>query len=160
MADWIDWDAIKNEYLTTKTSYRKLADKYGVNKDTIWKKGKEEDWDGQRRQHSDNVQTKMLEADTEQKVSGAKKLNEAAEMLLSIAVEQMRARNPMKMSTQEMKHISGVLRDVKETLMIKSDADRREQEARIANLQKQAEKEEQNHDVTITIAGGDPSWQS
>lgn len=160
MADWIDWDAIKNEYLTTKTSYRKLADKYGVNKDTIWKKGKDEDWDGQRRRHSDNVQTKMLEADTEQKISGAKKLNEAAEMLLGIAVAQMQARNPMEMSTQEMKHISGVLRDVKETLMIKSDADRREQEARIANLQKQAEKEEQNHDVTITIAGGDPLWQT
>ena len=155
-----DWQAIKTEYITTQTSYRKLAEKYGLNKDTIWKKAKDEDWDRQRRQHSDNVQTKMLEADTEQKVSGAKKLNEAAEMLLSIAVEQMKARDPMEMSTQEMKHISGVLRDVKETLMIKSDADRREQEARIANLQKQAEKEEQNHDVTITIAGGDPSWQS
>ena len=37
----------------------------------------------------------------------------------------------------------------------------REQEARIANLRKQVEKEEnQSRDVTITIAGGDPSWQS
>jgi hypothetical protein len=155
-----DWQEIKNEFITKRTSFRKLAEKYGLNKDTIWKKAKDEDWDRQRRQHLDNVQTELLSSDIEQKVSGAKKLNEAAEMLLNIAVEQMRTRNPMEMSTQEMKHISGVLRDVKETLMIKSDADRREQEARIANLRKQAEKEEQNHDVTITIAGGDPSWQS
>ena len=60
-----------------------------------------------------------------------------------------------------MKHISGVLKDIKEVQMIRSDADMREQEARIANLRKQAEKEENhNRDVTITIAGGDPSWQS
>lgn len=160
MADWIDWDAIRNEYLTVKTSYRKLADKYGIHYKTIADKGKDEGWKELRSQHSHNILTKMLECDTEQKVSGAKKLNEAAEMLLSIAVEQMKARDPMEMSTQEMKHISGVLRDVKETMMIKSDADRREQEARIANLRKQAEKEEQNQDVTITIEGGDPSWQS
>ena len=63
--------------------------------------------------------------------------------------------------TQSMKHISGVLKDIKEVQMIRSDADMREQEARIANLRKQAEKEENtNKDVTITIEGGDPKWQS
>ena len=158
-----DWQAIRNEYITAspKTSYRKLAEKYGVNKDTIWQKGKEEDWDGQRRQHSDKTQTKILEADTAQKVSRAEKLNKATEMLLGIAVAKMENRDPMEMDTQEMKHISGVLKDIKEILMIKSEADMREQEARIANLRKQAEKEEnQNRDVTITIEGGDPSWQS
>ena len=156
-----DWQAIKNEFITSKTSFRKLAEKYGLNKDTIWKKAKEEDWDGQRRQHIDNVQTELLSSDIEQKVSRAEKLNEAADMLLGIAVAQMKGRDPMEMSTQEMKHISGVLRDVKETLMIKSDADRREQEARIKNLQKQAEKDDhQDKDVTITISGGDPLWQS
>jgi predicted xylose isomerase-like sugar epimerase len=48
----------------------------------------------------------------------------------------------MDMDTQGMKHISGVLKDVKEIYMVKSDADMREQEARIKNLQKQAEKDE------------------
>ena len=63
--------------------------------------------------------------------------------------------------TQSMKHISGVLKDIKEVQMIRSDADMREQEARIANLRKQAEKEENtSKDVTITIEGGDPKWQS
>lgn len=125
-----DWQAIRNEYITAspKTSYRKLAEKYGVNKDTIWQKGKEEDWDGQRRQHADKTQTKMLEADTAQKVSRAEKLNEATEMLLGIAVAQMQARDPVEMDTQEMKHISGVLKDIKEIQMIRSQKDLDEQD--------------------------------
>ena len=149
-----DWQAIRNEYITAspKTSYRKLAEKYGVNKDTIWQKGKEEDWDGQRRQHADKTQTKMLEADTAQKVSRAEKLNEATEMLLGIAVAQMQARDPVEMDTQEMKHISGVLKDIKEIQMIRSQKDLDEQDARIAKLRREAEKEEnQDWDVTITI---------
>jgi hypothetical protein len=51
-----------------------------------------------------------------------------------------------------MKHISGVLKDIKEIQMIRSEADMREQEARIANLRKQAESEKQDNDIKVTIA--------
>ena len=150
-----DWQAIRSEYITAspKTSYRKLAEKYGVNKDTIWQKGKEEDWDGQRRQHADKTQTKMLEADTAQKVSRAEKLNEATEMLLGIAVAQMQARDPMEIDTQEMKHISGVLKDIKEILMIKSPKDLEEQDARIKKLQKELEQSDEKPVITVTLDG-------
>lgn len=37
-----DWSKIKTEYITTDTSYRKLAEKYGINKDTIYAKAKKE----------------------------------------------------------------------------------------------------------------------
>lgn len=40
----IDWLSIKNEYVNTNTSYRKLAQKYGVNKDTIAKRAQSENW--------------------------------------------------------------------------------------------------------------------
>lgn len=158
-----DWQSIKSEYITAsqKPSYRELAKKYGLNKDTIWKKAKDEDWDEQRRQHIDATQTKILMSDIEQKVSSAEKLNEATEMLLGNVVSLMKSREPDGLDTQEMKHISGVLKDVKEILMIKSKKDLDEQDARIAKLRREAEKEEnQSRDVTITIAGGDPSWQS
>ena len=153
----VNWQAIRNEYITAspKTSYRKLAEKYGVNKDTIWQKGKEEDWDGQRRQHADKTQTKMLEADTAQKVSRAEKLNEATDMLLGIAVAQMQARDPMEIDTQEMKHISGVLKDIKEILMIKSQKDLEEQDARIAKLRKEAESDSANTEPIKVIIEGD-----
>jgi C4-type Zn-finger protein len=67
----------------------------------------------------------------------------------------------MEINTQSMKNLSGVLKDIKEILMVRSDADMREQEARIAKLKKEAEKEEHGSgDVTVVIEGGDPSWQS
>ena len=62
---------------------------------------------------------------------------------------------------QGLKQIAAALKDIEDVQMLKSELDQREQEARIANLRKQAEKEEnQSRDVTITIAGGDPLWQS
>lgn len=154
MANWQD---IKTEYITApqKPSYRKLSEKYGLNKDTIWKKAKEEDWDEQRRQHIDKAQTKILVSDIKQKVSRAEKLNEAADMLLENVMGLMRSRSPEDMDTQEMKHISGVLKDVKEILMIKSQKDLEEQDARIAKLRKDAEKDSnEKPSITITLEGG------
>ena len=97
----------------------------------------------------------MLESDTAQKVSRAEKLNDATEMLLKIAVAQMQARDPMEIDTQEMKHISGVLKDIKEILMIKSAKDLEEQDARIAKLRKEAESDEANREpVRVIIEDG------
>ena len=155
-----DWQKIKTEYITTKTSYRKLAEKYGVHYKSIADKGKREDWEGLRSQHSHNTLTKILECDTQQKVSRAEKLNEAADLLLERVVALVSNGDPLDMDTQGMKHISGVLKDLKEVYMVKSQKDLEEQDARIAKLRKEAEKEEQNQDVMITIEGGDPTWQS
>ena len=39
-----DWLKIKTEYITTDTSYRKLAEKYGVHYQTICSRSKAEGW--------------------------------------------------------------------------------------------------------------------
>jgi DNA polymerase III delta prime subunit len=91
---------------------------------------------------NDMVEDEKEEADTEQKVSIAEKLNEATDMLLGIAVAQMKARDPMEMDVQEMKDISVVFKNVKDILGIKSKKDLEEQDARIAKLRKEAEREE------------------
>ena len=155
-----DWQTIKTEYITTRTSYRKLAEKYGVHYKSIADKGKKENWEGLRSQHSHNTLTKILECDTEQKVSRAEKLNQAADILLERVVTMVSNGDPLDMDTQGMKHISGVLKDLKEIYMVKSQKDLEEQDARIAKLRREAEKEEQNTDVTIVIEGGDAAWQS
>lgn len=160
MADW-NWDAIKTEYITnSKTSFRKLSDKYGPHKDTIWRKAKDECWDEMRRQHTDNTQTEILKADTEQKVSIAEKLNEATDMLLDNVVAQMKSREPVGMDIQEMKDVSVVLKNVKDILGIKSKKDLEEQDARIAKLRKDAEEEKDgNTEVVITFGSeGKKEW--
>ena len=145
MADWQD---IKTEYITTKTSFRKLADKHGINKDTIWKKAKDEGWEDLRRQHIDNIQTKILDADTEQKVDRAVRLMAVADKLLVKVEQWVEMGDPI--SATSIKYLSDAIKNIKEVQMIRTAEDIEEQKARIAKLQKEAEKEERN-DNTIVI---------
>jgi transposase-like protein len=156
-----DWNKIKTEYITTDTSYRKLAEKHGVGESTLFTRASKEKWVEQKEQHQSKTVAKTLDAISKKQVDRATRLITVADKLLNKVESLIESDDKVLLDTQGMKHISGVLKDIKEVQMIKSDADLREQEARIANLRKQAEKEEnQNKDVTIVIEGGDPSWQS
>ena len=52
-----------------------------------------------------------------------------------------------------IKAIASALRDIKEIQMLKSDLDQKEQEARIAKLQKDAVVEDKSTEITITFGG-------
>ena len=155
-----DWQAIKTEYITTQISYRALEKKYGINYKVIADKGKKEGWSQLRSQHKDKTLTKTLDAVSKKQVDRAAKLISVADLLLNKVQSIVEDHPELLVNTQSIKNLSGVLKDIKDIQMIRSDADMREQEARIANLRKQAEKEETSKDVTITIEGGDPLWQS
>ena len=153
-----DWQAIKTEYITSNISYRALEKKYGINYKVIADKGKAEGWKELRSQHTHNTLTKILESDTQQKVSRAERLQSVTDKVLNMIEAYVDASDPTEMDTQSMKHISGALLDIKN--LQRAGKALEEQDARIAKLRKEAEKEEQGtRDVTITIAGGDPSWQ-
>ena len=156
-----DWKAIKTEYLTTDTSYRKLAQKYGVGYSVIGEKARLEGWVEQREQYRNKTLTKTMNAISKHQVDRAANLISVADLLLAKVKSLVEMDAEVLCDTQSLKHISGVLKDIKEIQMIRSDADMREQDARIAKLRKEAEKEEkETREVTITIEGGDPSWQS
>ena len=150
MADWQD---IKTEYITTKTSFRKLADKYGLHKDTIWKKAKDEGWEDLRRQHIDSTQTKILDADTEKKVDRAVRLMTVADKLLEKVEQWVEMGEPI--SATSIKNLSDAIKNIKEVQMIRTDEDIEEQKARIAKLRKEAEQEDQaNKEIKVTMDGG------
>ena len=155
-----DWNKIKTEYITTNTSYRKLAEKHGISYQAICRRSQAEQWSEQREQHMNKTVTRTLDAISKKQVDRAANLISVSDLLLTKVKDLLEANAEVLADTQSMKHISGVLKDIKEIQMIKSDADLREQEARIKKLQKEAEQEEASKDVTITIEGGDPSWQS
>ena len=52
-----------------------------------------------------------------------------------------------------LKQLTGVLKDLKDVLMLRSDADIREQEARIRRIQKELEREE-TQSIRVTLEGG------
>lgn len=146
-----DWKRIEAEYITTETSYRKLAQKYGLNQATIAQRAKAEDWVGKRKRQASTTQAKIIGAVEGQKVNRAVRLQRVADKLLDKV--EMILDEPGGVASGSLRNISATLRDIKEIQMIRSELDVKEQEARIANLQKQAEKDERNASVTVTLEG-------
>lgn len=145
-----DWKAIKTEYITTNTSYRKLAEKYGISYQTICAKSKSEHWLEQREQHTNKTVTKTLERISEQQADRASRLQSVTERLLEKVERLMDMDDKMLedsggetciLGAKGMRSLSGVLKDIKDIQGVKSEADIQEQEARIAKLRREAEKD-------------------
>ena len=150
-----DWQKIKTEYITTDTSYRELSQKYGVHYTNIAKRAKKEDWQQQRQQQANTTQTKMIQAVERRKVDRAAKLLDVSDLLLQKVRERVEALDAIEMGSQEFRHLSATIKDIKEIQMIRSDADIKEQEARIAKLQREAQAEEANKEpIRVIIDDG------
>lgn len=135
-----DWNKIKTEYITTDTSYRKLAEKYGVGESTLFARASKEKWVEQKEQHQSITVAKTLDAISDKEINRATRLMTVSDKLLNKVEQLVDQEGPI--SANAIKNISDALKNLKEVQMIRSDADMREQEARIANLRKQAEKDE------------------
>lgn len=146
-----DWKKIEAEYITTETSYRKLAQKYGLNQATIAQKAKAEDWVGKRKRQASTTQAKIISAVEDEKVNRAVRLQNVADKLLD-KVEVL-ADGDGSITAAGLKNLSEVLKNLKDVQMICSEADMREQEARIRNLEKQAQKEDDNKSIVVTLEG-------
>ena len=146
-----DWQKIRAEYITTDISYRKLAEKYGLDQATIARKAKKEDWVSKRQHHADKTQAKILTADTQRKVDRVGRLMTVADKLLKKVEQAVDQEGPM--SANAIKNLSDALKNIRETQMIRSEADMREQEARIRNLEKQAQAEDTDKEIKVTIEG-------
>ena len=153
----INWNAIRTDYITSTLSYRDLEAKYGVCYRQIAKKGKAEGWGSQRSQHNAKVVTKILDDDIEQKVSSIERLETVADKVLTKVEAYIDACDPTAIDTQSMKHITGVLKDIKDVMRNRKDL--KEQDARIKKLQKEAEQEDTNTEVVITFGSeGKKQW--
>lgn len=148
-----DWARIKTEYITTNISYRELSQKYGVHYTNIAKRASKEGWQHQRQQQATKTQTKMQQLVERRKIDRAAKLLDVSDLLLQKVMERVEALDALDMGSQEFRHLSATIKDLKEIQMIRSDADIREQEARIANLRRQAEAEENDREIKVTIDG-------
>ena len=152
-----DWQAIKTEYITTDTSYRKLAQKYGINVTTIAKTAGAEGWVEQRKQYANKTQAKTLEKISQQEANRAAKIHSVADKLL-LKIETLVDRPGMM--PKDVRALVAAVKDLKEIQGVKSDLDEKEQRARIANLRKQADKEDDNKEPIRVIIGDDLSEYS
>ena len=152
MADW-DKAAAKLEYITTGTSYRKLAQKYGVSYVQIGNVGREEKWVELRKQHLNNTLTKTVAAVEDAKAERAKKVQDVADKLLH-KIEAMVDRPGMM--PKDIRSLVAAVKDLKEIQGVKSELDEKEQKARIANLEKQANKDDSGAGGPTLVVEGLP----
>ena len=154
-----DWARIKTEYITTETSYRKLAQKYGLNQATIAQKAKAEDWVGKRKQQASTTQAKILEKDIAKKVDRAARLMTVSDKLLDKVEKILDDDKPITASAA--KNLGDAIKSIKDTQMVRTPEDIEEQKARIDKLRRDAHKDDDdgNRTVIVTIEGGDGVWQ-
>ena len=127
-----DWKKIKTEYITTDTSYRKLAQKYGVNVTNIAKKASSENWVEQRKQYANETQTKTLQKIIQHEATRAAKIHSVADKLL-LKIEAM-VESDEPLDTKGIRSLTAAVKDLKEIQSVRSELDKQEQEARIAAL--------------------------
>ena len=153
-----NWQKIKSEYITKGTSYRKLSEKYGLSYRAIADKGNSEGWVELRNQYLIKTTSDIVEAVGKHEASRASRLQTVADKVLDMLEAYIEASDPTSIDTQSMKHISGVLKDIKE--VHRSHKDLEEQDARIAKLRREAEREEDtNTEVVVTFgSGGKKEW--
>jgi hypothetical protein len=126
----MEWHKIKHEYVTTDTSFRKLAAKYGVSSTAIASRSKKEHWIEQREQYLHKTYTTIVEQSAKTDADRIAKHRELADRVL----DEM-GKNVKGATLYELKQISSILKDLQS---IKTDADLDEQDQRIANLRRQA----------------------
>ena len=154
-----DWQKIKTEYITTDTSYRKLAQKYGGSHVQIARVGKAEGWVDLREQHVTNTIAKTVESISQQEVDRATRIRTVADKLLDKIEAVVEAVEPKNMSAKDIRSLTAAVKDLKEIQGVKSSLDQQEQEARIANLRKQADKESDTVEgIEVVFQAGEEAW--
>ena len=150
----VDWNKIKAEYIAGGTSYRKLAKKYekdGVTFPSLQKKARTEKWAEMRRQKEDKLNAKIVNDISTKQANTGLKINQVANKLiakLNASIDKLDV-----IDGGSLKSYTSALKDLKEITNSKSDIDLREQEARIRKLEKEAEKDESNSEIVVTIEG-------
>ena len=154
-----DWQTIKTEYITTDTSYRKLSQKSGVSHVQIARVGKAEGWVDLREQHGTNTIAKKVEPISQQAVDRATRIRTVADKLLDKLEAAVEAGEPKNMSATDIRSLTAAVKDLKEIQGVKSSLDQQEQEARIANLSKQADKDSDTVEgIEVVFQAGEEAW--
>jgi hypothetical protein len=133
-----DWNEIKKEYISTKTSYRQLVKKYGVSLTTLQRISAKENWIGLRQQAENKTETKIVDSVAKEKAQVKCNIERVANKLINKLETSIDALKVIDGGT--IKSYTSALKDLKEITNIKSDIDLKEQEARIAKLQKDTDK--------------------
>lgn len=146
-----DWDAIKTEYITGNISYRKLAEKYGIQYSVVANRGRHEKWPEERDRYNIRKRSKTLERISSQEAARAAKIFGVADKLL-LKIERM-ADSDKALNGKDIRALTAAVKDLKEIHGVKTALEREEQQARIDVLRRQADKENTGKEPITVVMG-------
>lgn len=152
----VEWQKIKAEYISGGTSYRKLAAKYGVPFSNLKNVAIKEQWTQLREQAKNRTDTKLVDNIGKQNAKIDDKYYRLVDKLLDKAEVLIDQTNIWQPTT--LKELATAMKYLKECKGVKSEADMREQEARIAKLQKEAEDEVKDTTVIVQFEEDITKW--
>lgn len=154
------------EYLSdSRVSLAGLAKKYNITYSSLTKLAKAEGWNDKR----STIRTKEIDAAMEyitrtqsvrlrKAIDASDKAIDVASKTLTKLQSEMDAGGTV--DTKTLRDISGVLRDLKDYQILRYDLDRREQEARIAKMEHDAQQDgDQAKEITVKIEEASDKWQ-
>ena len=108
-----------------------------------------EKWCDKRKQSECKEDAIITESIAEENASKALKIYDVADKLLEKIMFNLK--NSDVLGSQEVKHYTSALKDIKEIKDVKSDIDLKEQNARIDKLRKEAEDEQTDTSIEVTM---------
>ena len=140
----MDWNKLKAEYIAGGTSYRKLAEKYEVKFSKLKRVALKEKWKELKEQTQNEIDTKIVKDISKKNAKTDCKYFKLVDKILDKT--EALVDNMENWRVSDVKELAITLKHLKDCKGIKSDADMREQEARIDKLRKDIESDNPTDD--------------
>ena len=154
----MDWNKIKQEYISGGISYRKLAEKYSVSESTLSKRAMNEKWVELKAVAAQESNKRIIKVVANKQRKRMEQLQNVADKVLrgieSIVDEALNGEGA-QLDKLALRQITGALKDIKEIHSLKSELDTKEQKARIAKMEKDAETSDSKPQEIIVEIGAD-----
>ena len=148
------WEKIKYEYITTNISMRGLEKKYGIPFNRIKTKVDTEKWNEDREECLTKIKQKSVDLISDFKANECTRAFRIASKVLDKLEEVVESLDPKEFEVEKrLRSITASIKDLKEIGVFRSALDQAEQEARIKKLQKDAEEENKDTNITVTFEG-------
>lgn len=179
MADWL---AMKTEYITTDTSYRKLAAKYGLSQVQVSNVGKREGWVELRKQYLSDTLAKSIKKSSDRDANRLSKLMDSTSKAIDVVVgafgdedqfnryvisDGVTAREKIfnKVDSKALKEFTSVLKDLtglmRDFYNIPTPAQAEAQRIAAERLTMEQKKMEADNDVAeiaVVFEAGEEEW--
>lgn len=133
------WEQIKNTYIVGDMGVRPLSAQFGISYDSLQKRATREKWADLRRQHRKKVAAKISDERAKSEAEQFCSVLAAAKTLSEKLCEVAQAVDTADLAVKDirsLRSLTAAMKDLADIQGIKSEADAREQEARIKQMER------------------------